>query len=339
MTSENVSAPSSSWSAPSSKGQTLTVDRAQKIIKAFTDDPSWLADPRTTHAANAVFSSAAKVVGMNMQLERLNNSGEAAKTAQGLIRNNIKWAGEVIAAKPDAALPDGTPVSALFTAGDNGKMQIENPTLTPFIAALHGKYVVSKTKGVANSIETAATLERQHLDAAAQFQSYGNTEAAAREHDLALQQRNYRTKLISGVGATTDQKAAASAASDAKKHESTIQSQEAEIQSLTAKHDEALALLLLPENTNSTALKNRVLTSQTDLAGANAKLAVLRNRGKQNATMGAKRMADEASTPTTNAPAASAPAQINSQAEYDAFPGGAYIDSTGKQAYKKPKSK
>lgn len=50
--------------------------------------------------------------------------------------------------------------------------------------------------------------------------------------------------------------------------------------------------------------------------------------------------------PGTNAPAmatpraeSNGPVQINSQAEYDAFPGGDYIDGFGKKAYKKPKSK
>lgn len=39
------------------------------------------------------------------------------------------------------------------------------------------------------------------------------------------------------------------------------------------------------------------------------------------------------------APPAAGAVQITSQAEYDAFPGGAYIDGFGRKAYKKPKSK
>lgn len=52
------------------------------------------------------------------------------------------------------------------------------------------------------------------------------------------------------------------------------------------------------------------------------------------------RRAQNARTATPQTAAASGgPVQINSQAEYDAFPGGAYIDGFGKKAYKKPKSK
>lgn len=69
--------------------KTLTVDKANKIIRAFTDDPSWLADPRTSHAANSVFAAAAKVVGMNMQMERLTNASAAEKVKNEFTKQKV----------------------------------------------------------------------------------------------------------------------------------------------------------------------------------------------------------------------------------------------------------
>jgi len=78
--------PPRDW-ARSGSGETLNVAKAQKIINAFTADPSWLADPRTAHAANAIFGAASKVVGMNVQLEKVNSQLEGAQARNSISRD------------------------------------------------------------------------------------------------------------------------------------------------------------------------------------------------------------------------------------------------------------
>lgn len=57
----------------------LNLSRAQHILDRFTEDPSWLANPHTSHVANTIFSAATKIVGMNIQMERVNTQAEVAK--------------------------------------------------------------------------------------------------------------------------------------------------------------------------------------------------------------------------------------------------------------------
>lgn len=105
-------------------GRTLDVARAEKIIRAFTKDPSWLADPRTSQAANSVFSAASKVVGMNLQLERLASQAEAAKA-----RNSMeKQVGNSLLKLAESG-PDGAKIaSKWYGPGDDGKPLYQNPT-------------------------------------------------------------------------------------------------------------------------------------------------------------------------------------------------------------------
>ncbi len=57
----------------------LTLSNAQKTIQFFQEEPQWLANPRTAHAANAIFGQASKIVGMGIQLDRVNAQADAAR--------------------------------------------------------------------------------------------------------------------------------------------------------------------------------------------------------------------------------------------------------------------
>ena len=56
-----------------------TLNRAYKTLEFFQLNPQWLADPDTTHAANAILGTSAKMIEMAVQLERVNVQSEAAR--------------------------------------------------------------------------------------------------------------------------------------------------------------------------------------------------------------------------------------------------------------------
>jgi len=290
----------------------------QDAIAALTASQSWeefnsILQANSPHLSNAWFAK--QLQDSSVVVNHVVNSKQAAERAafqersQSFAGQMLKRTATAFADKisqiDDADFLMGSLPGIIKRVQENGEIsQDDLRSLNGAVAESNKRKAV--TKGPVNSIETAITLENQHLQAADAYQSIGDLESAQNERDLATQQKNYRTKLISGVGATTDQKAAAAAASDSKKHAASILKQESEVASLTAKHDEALALMAT--NPNNETIKNKVVSSQTELAGANAKLNILRNANKQVAAMGSKRMADEASmpvSPSTNSPASS----------------------------------
>lgn len=86
---------SSAPQEPTERRQTLDVRKAQRIINGFTSDPSWLADPRTSSAANSIFAAAAKVVGMNAQLQRLRIDTEAASQKTSMRKQMVEWVSSI----------------------------------------------------------------------------------------------------------------------------------------------------------------------------------------------------------------------------------------------------
>lgn len=85
-----------------SKMPPLNLARAQHILNKFTEDPSWLANPRTAHAANAVFSAASKIVGMGIQMDRVENMGMAVKNRNEFTKQKVNALGKVSAFVPES---------------------------------------------------------------------------------------------------------------------------------------------------------------------------------------------------------------------------------------------
>ncbi len=56
-----------------------TLDRAYKMMDFFQQNPQWLANPYTTHAANAILANSSKIVGMSIQLDSVNAKADAAR--------------------------------------------------------------------------------------------------------------------------------------------------------------------------------------------------------------------------------------------------------------------
>lgn len=94
---------STNYSQPQSEGKMppLNLARAQHILDRFTEDPSWLANPRTSHAANAIFSAASKVVGMGIQMERVTNMGIATKNLNEFTKQKVDALSKVAAFVPE----------------------------------------------------------------------------------------------------------------------------------------------------------------------------------------------------------------------------------------------
>lgn len=165
--------------ANSGSGQTLNVAKAQRIIQAFTDDPSWLADPRTSGAANAVFGAASKVIGMNIQLERANAQAEAAKA-----RNST--AGMV--GKSLLKLAEGGGEGAKWAAqwyapGNDGNAKYEDPATWADILRGFENYSVKTEK---------PTRERQLLNEALDAEANGSLEEAEILRDAARRVQSIR---------------------------------------------------------------------------------------------------------------------------------------------------
>lgn len=94
---------STNYSQPQSEGKMppLNLARAQHILDRFTEDPSWLANPRTSRAANAIFSAASKVVGMGIQMERVTNMGIATKNLNEFTKQKVDALSKVAAFVPE----------------------------------------------------------------------------------------------------------------------------------------------------------------------------------------------------------------------------------------------
>lgn len=68
----------------------LNLELAYKTLDFYQRKPQYLANPFTSHAANAHLSQASKIIGMNIQLERLNNSRALADSQIQQDRGDIK---------------------------------------------------------------------------------------------------------------------------------------------------------------------------------------------------------------------------------------------------------
>lgn len=132
--------PAYSASTNSKPVETLDVTRAKNIIQKFTDDPSWLADPRTASVANGIFNQASKVLGMHLQMERLQSQSEAA-----LARNSITKEVAKSLLKMAESGPEGAGVAARWYAlGDDGKPLYENPANASAIFQDYSKHSLAK---------------------------------------------------------------------------------------------------------------------------------------------------------------------------------------------------
>lgn len=123
---------------------TDSVGKANHIIGKLTADPTWLADPRTSKAANAVFSSASKVIGMNLQMERLKNSSLAAQTQQRLVSQQTQMLEDIAKTGPDGAAAVGD----LFVKDQDGNMPATDPAKFSYVAGLYKKFGATSNQGV-----------------------------------------------------------------------------------------------------------------------------------------------------------------------------------------------
>lgn len=281
MSEANDSAPVSlrfSTAAPAASGSTLDVAKAQKIIKAFTDDPSWLADPRTSHAANSVFAAASKVVGMNMQLERVNALSEASKA-----RNSISSrVGQSLLKLAETGEVGAGIAAKWYALGDDGKPLYENPANASAIFEDYKSHVAGTAKQFSHGpIATA----------------YENARAAeeAGNFDEAQIHRDYAAKLAGHSLKTDEQIAEKAKASKIATLTTDLRSLETKYDSANAEYKKQLKLhpgtAEEPESQEASAFR------------AKAEYFLRQKNAKQKQID-----ALTAPTPATNAPATSAPA-------------------------------
>lgn len=121
-----------------------SVGKANHIISKLTADPSWLADPRTSEAANSVFAAASKVVSMNLQLERVKNSSIAAQTEQRLLAQQTQMLEDIAKTGPDGAAS----VAGLFIKDQDGNLPALNPSRFSEVAELYKKFGATSNRGV-----------------------------------------------------------------------------------------------------------------------------------------------------------------------------------------------
>lgn len=146
---------------------TLNLDKAQKIIKALTDDPSWLADPRTSHAANAVFGAASKVVSMNLQMEKLMSQAEAAKAKNSMTRQVATSLLKMAESGPEGA----SIASKWYAQGSDGKQLWEDPSNFSSILAdykIHSAKDI-KPKGIEISMPDGSKVQATYNPATGAF--------------------------------------------------------------------------------------------------------------------------------------------------------------------------
>jgi len=101
----------------------LDLGLAYKTIEFYQVHPEFLANPLTTHAANAHLSQASKIIGMNMQLERVAIMGETSK-AKNMMGKHV---GTSLLKLAESG-PEGAKVASKWYAVDeDGKPLYENP--------------------------------------------------------------------------------------------------------------------------------------------------------------------------------------------------------------------
>lgn len=65
----------------------LTTENAYKTMQFFQENPRYLSNPYTRHAAESVFGAATKIISTSIQLERVNALTEAAQARNGVARD------------------------------------------------------------------------------------------------------------------------------------------------------------------------------------------------------------------------------------------------------------
>lgn len=105
------------------KAPELNLDNAYKTLSFYQENPQYLASPLTSHAANAHLAAASKIVGMNLQMERLNSASESAR-AENFISKKVATSLLKLAETSE----DGAGIAAKWYALDeNGQPLYKNP--------------------------------------------------------------------------------------------------------------------------------------------------------------------------------------------------------------------
>lgn len=144
----------------------LTLQNAQKILQFYQNEPQWLANPRTRHAASSDFAQASKIIGINMQIERLNAQAEAARgkntTSQRVGQSLLKLA--------EGGGTGAKWASQWYAQGEDGKPRYENPTNWASILEGYEQHATSK--------DGVDPTDAQLLDIAERARKSGDTKKA-----------------------------------------------------------------------------------------------------------------------------------------------------------------
>lgn len=115
----------SQGAAPSRfKMPAMTLDNAWKIYNWYQQEPQWLANNRTRHAAEADLAHAARIISMNMQMERVGAMAEASKARNSIARE----IGTSLLKLSESGRGGAAIAAKWFALDDQGKPLYENPT-------------------------------------------------------------------------------------------------------------------------------------------------------------------------------------------------------------------
>lgn len=134
----NAIRPSQSTPMSGNRLPPLTVSNANKMIQFFQENPRFLANKYTSQAANNMLAASTKIVGMSIQLERVNNQTAAAKAQNEFASAKIKGLSEVSQYVPVDDVEGQTELGRL-----NGMVGTPDFNLTDFangVSRLQSKY-------------------------------------------------------------------------------------------------------------------------------------------------------------------------------------------------------
>lgn len=287
---------SESFAGSGSKIPEMNLENAHKIIQFYQDEPQWLANPRTRIAASADFAQASKMVGMSIQIERVNNSSAAAKAKNAFSAAKIKGLSEVSQYVPVDDVDGQTELGRL-----NGMVGSPDFNLTDFangVSRLQSKY----KKPDASS---KPTRERQLLNEAIEAESIGNLEEAEILRDAARRVQSIRKtapiqnaqeygRLIDEAAKETDPVKKALLIDQAQ----IVRGQKPATESIST------TIRQVPDPLGGTNAPTSLTNVTTRVTGSKT-TPVTPNR-EHAATMGAKRMADDAAATILDAATARA---------------------------------
>lgn len=195
--------------------KTLNVARAQHIINKLTSDPSWLADPRTAQAANGVFAAASKVIGMNVQLERVNAQLEASRARNSMARS----VGSSLLKLAEGGGEGAKWAAQWYAADDDGKPLYENPKNWSSILGGYEQHTASKDiqpKAMAVTLADGTTVQGvynpqtgafvQHKEVPTETEVARKSRLKQLESDAAKFERDYVTANAEYVKSMVGQK-------------------------------------------------------------------------------------------------------------------------------------